>query len=160
MVECLCWPAGPSVDRRASTPSTRHPSHVQSSSTRTGRRHRTAKLMVLYSNISKLTKVGSEEIAGRSEGNGVIGRNYENTRLAEDGNGPDTPRNPIAFKQQLWTPPSRRPARTVGRSRHRPLTVDPSRAPRRRGPRPGAGRTPCAPLWSRPVWNQECVGCT
>ena len=28
VVECLCGPAGPSVDRRTSTPSTRHPSHV------------------------------------------------------------------------------------------------------------------------------------
>ena len=28
VVECLCGPAGPSIDRRTSTPSTRHPSHV------------------------------------------------------------------------------------------------------------------------------------
>jgi len=27
--------------------------------------------MVLYSTVSKLTKVGSEEIVGRSEGNGI-----------------------------------------------------------------------------------------
>ena len=50
MGECLCGPSGPRVDRRTST-STRHPSHVQSSATRTrrtGRSHRTAKLMVLY----------------------------------------------------------------------------------------------------------------